>query len=267
MRCGRDKGQVRFIPACAGNTPGSRTRAAPAPVHPRVCGEHASVLALTRSRPGSSPRVRGTPGPDVIVSFGRRVIPACAGNTGRSDRSLATGPVHPRVCGEHYEVFCRAGRGNGSSPRVRGTQRLERLEFQRHWFIPACAGNTRWPESAARPPPVHPRGCGEHRACSRSGLMGLGSSPRVRGTLVICSIIKFIERFIPACAGNTPPYAGPPAWLAVHPRVCGEHGVFLLPQMSASGSSPRVRGTQVRRLAGLPPPRFIPACAGNTPVS
>ena len=175
--------------------------------------------------------------------------------------------IHPRVCGERLLTRSVATPLAGSSPRVRGPPAAIGVAQVLPRFIPACAGNTRWPESAARPPPVHPRGCGEHRACSRSGLMGLGSSPRVRGTLVICSIIKFIERFIPACAGNTPPYAGPPAWLAVHPRVCGEHGVFLLPQMSASGSSPRVRGTQVRRLAGLPPPRFIPACAGNTPVS
>ena len=52
---------------------------------------------------------------------------------------------------------------------------------------------------------------------------------------------------------------------AVHPRVCGELagiGFFVL---ALDGSSPRVRGTRRHDpRGGLPGPRFIPACAGNS---
>ena len=53
----------------------------------------------------------------------------------------------------------------------------------------------------------------------------------------------------------------------VHPRVCGEHNAVTICSSRSSGSSPRVRGTRsaVASEAGLP--RFIPACAGNTPYS
>ena len=51
----------RFIPACAGNTTSHRPECVMAPVHPRVCGEHAPLRAVRRAQ--------------------RRFIPACAGNT------------------------------------------------------------------------------------------------------------------------------------------------------------------------------------------
>ncbi len=71
----------RFIPACAGNTPGSRRAHSAIAVHPRVCGEHCPVNKRVQGRNGSSPRVRGTPAhwPSVATCF--RFIPACAGNT------------------------------------------------------------------------------------------------------------------------------------------------------------------------------------------
>ncbi|EEP20759.1 hypothetical protein BIFANG_03329 [Bifidobacterium angulatum DSM 20098 = JCM 7096] len=71
----------RIIPACAGNTGGSgwcsrrrwdhprvcgntllsTARLRPKRDHPRVCGEHRPSMWMPRTRPGSSPRVRGTP--------------------------------------------------------------------------------------------------------------------------------------------------------------------------------------------------------------
>ena len=52
--------KYRFIPACAGNSISPGSRPAPAPVHPRVCGEQPLEHIRTRSPVGSSPRVRGT---------------------------------------------------------------------------------------------------------------------------------------------------------------------------------------------------------------
>ena len=101
---GRGRGMPsheRFIPACAGNIwPGlcaSRLKA----VHPRVCGEHISWLAMRHLYTGSSPRVRGTYSEAVVAGTMTRFIPACAGNIrNRYDAFIPTA-VHPRVCGEH----------------------------------------------------------------------------------------------------------------------------------------------------------------------
>ena len=93
-----------------------------------------------------------------------------------------------------------------------------------------------------------------------------GSSPRVRGTLGQLFLNIFRRRFIPACAGNTEMPAPDMPDAAVHPRVCGEHGMARLLPLFGRGSSPRVRGTHRRARLCNRPMRFIPACAGNTIV-
>ena len=70
----------RFIPACAGNAASSSARAGRTPVHPRVCGERARFFLPPWQFYGSSPRVRGTPVRDQRNQYGKRFIPACAGN-------------------------------------------------------------------------------------------------------------------------------------------------------------------------------------------
>ena len=92
---------VRFIPACAGNTVPGNSLSMRSPVHPRVCGEHLTVMVELYPQCGSSPRVRGTRcGADASFRL-RRFIPACAGNTSEYDCSKKSRSVHPRVCGEH----------------------------------------------------------------------------------------------------------------------------------------------------------------------
>ena len=71
-------------------------------------------------------------------------------------------------------------------------------------------------------------------------------------------------RFIPACAGNTRLRKIEAAWVAVHPRVRGEHGSAPLNFTFGVGSSPRARGTHIVGDARHRSARFIPACAGNT---
>ena len=51
---------------------------------------------------------------------------------------------------------------------------------------------------------------------------------------------------------------------SVHPRVCGEHPPSSTAAGSGTGSSPRVRGTPLKRRVPNRGHRFIPACAGNT---
>ena len=134
-------------------------------------------------------------------------------------------------------------------------------------FIPACAGNTRWCVRSSPRRAVHPRVCGEHAVLCATASGDSGSSPRVRGTRDVRPGVVDRDRFIPACAGNTPRPSGSRRTTSVHPRVCGEHDGYVGRPMMVAGSSPRVRGTlhRVEHLADCQ--RFIPACAGNTHIS
>ena len=209
-----------------------------------MCGEHVNFQALRAPISGSSPRVRGThhqaEHPFFVVS------------------------VHPRVCGEHLRHSRAVASALGSSPRVRGTRRNWcHSEFGLR-FIPACAGNTTRPPVKYTRLRVHPRVCGEHAAAHANSTFAHGSSPRVRGTLALPGGRRRLQRFIPACAGNTPASDSRWRFQMVHPRVCGEHRSTRSCANAGDGSSPRVRGTRLRRRGVKPVRRFIPACAGNT---
>ena len=168
------------------------------------------------------------------------------------------------MCGEHSRCILFRGVTIGSSPRVRGTQPPPLFPSICCRFIPACAGNTIPPQKKTFKNTVHPRVCGEHVIPSKCRRYLLGSSPRVRGTLFQGFFKCALNRFIPACAGNTSDIEGLARPISVHPRVCGEHKFRMRCLIGGCGSSPRVRGTP----SGPPAPsgdaRFIPACAGNT---
>ena len=94
----------------------------------------------------------------------------------------------------------------------------------------------------------------------------IGSSPRRRGTPLDQPVLIVDQRFIPAQAGNTDPSYTRTVCTPVHPRAGGEHRTRLSLPPSASGSSPRRRGTPPPQRHGDGPDRFIPAQAGNTPT-
>ena len=172
--------------------------------------------------------------------------------------------VHPRVRGEHSLSTFMFAAIVGSSPRARGTRsNLPRSRRMRR-FIPACAGNTTCAASDGSLNSVHPRVRGEHGSGELRGALLGGSSPRARGTRRRPRRLRRSRRFIPACAGNTHPSGlafTPPS---VHPRVRGEHFMSLPSDENTVGSSPRARGTRLRRPTCARTGRFIPACAGNT---
>ena len=91
-----------------------------------------------------------------------------------------------------------------------------------------------------------------------------GSSPRVRGTPAERVVALGPPGIIPACAGNT---HGLITWMPMardHPRVCGEHPLWMVSEVGAWGSSPRVRGTPPPSARPTACSGIIPACAGNT---
>ena len=195
-----------------------------------------------------------------------RFIPAYAGNTLSGSDSRRNKPVHPRVCGEHNGSLNAEPMWNGSSPRMRGTPRVRSLPDRRHRFIPAYAGNTHVRSRGRAAPSVHPRVCGEHYIRMASICSTSGSSPRMRGTLLVVVRFAEIERFIPAYAGNTRDKAWRYSLSAVHPRVCGEHARKIKRKARRMGSSPRMRGTLHFFYDFGKLTRFIPAYAGNTSI-
>ena len=114
---------------------------------------------------------------------------------------------------------------------------------------------------------AHPRACGENASQSLGKLGGLGSSPRMRGKLELSVDLTLHDRLIPAHAGKTPTDCATPLDPAAHPRACGENSPANRLPWLQRGSSPRMRGKQLRanRLAARL--RLIPAHAGKTKIS
>ena len=108
--------------------------------------------------------------------------------------------------------------------------------------------------------------CGEQKIWGDLGHFQIGSSPRVRGTGPRRTVRKSVDRFIPACAGNSTWTTHIVGHRAVHPRVCGEQAAGIGGGVAGDGSSPRVRGTASTDLCRFDRVRFIPACAGNRMV-
>ena len=257
---------MRIIPACAGQTPEHAPRAFRDPDHPRLCGaNHAHVAGALRSL-GSSPLVRGKPRMRCARLAGRRIIPACAGQTILFDEFESSLPDHPRLCGANCVERVRFTHSSGSSPLVRGKLRPAVPVHAPRRIIPACAGQTL---------------LNLVRHCSLPG-----SSPLVRGKLDCRFLAGFTCRIIPACAGQTSTSLAPSSACADHPRLCGanlladvrRHHTPDHPRLcganrsrsdglsDAHGSSPLVRGKHVAvavfgELSGI-----IPACAGQTPM-
>ena len=113
-------------------------------------------------------------------------------------------------------------------------------------------------------PRDHPRACGEHYAATSPTLASAGSSPRLRGTHRHEAAAEEHRGIIPALAGNTASIRSTRSRCGDHPRACGEHVVAEIINPTASGSSPRLRGTQERERVKRLEEGIIPALAGNT---
>ena len=155
--------------------------------------------------------------------------------------------VHPRVRGELPGWTGWPFFASGSSPRPRGTGRYA-PRHRRGW-------------------PVHPRVRGELLGGRAQETGGGGSSPRPRGTGRGRPSTRSGCRFIPASAGNCRRLLLICHVTSVHPRVRGELVPLALCDPKGSGSSPRPRGTAPGGWREGHSARFIPASAGNCPLS
>ena len=95
--------EAGLIPAHAGKTQRRNPVRIPFPAHPRACGENFIFFPNSKSRGGSSPRMRGK----QLSGRGHErrggLIPAHAGKTFRRGTVLRTARAHPRACGENTE--------------------------------------------------------------------------------------------------------------------------------------------------------------------
>ena len=130
-------------------------------------------------------------------------------------------------------------------------------------FSPACAGNINPPIIQPIKKTVQPRMCGEHAIQPLAYVFDLGSAPHVRGTWYGVVRIVSADRFSPACAGNIIRICPHPYFVAVQPRMCGEHASNTEGTQWYAGSAPHVRGTSTPQATVPRGTRFSPACAGN----
>ena len=171
---------------------------------------------------GSSPHTRGTPLAEHFADLGVRFIPACAGNARSTPWPMPGQTVHPRMRGERGFAPGIFASTIGSSPHARGTRQCGHRRPDLLRFIPACAGNASRLSRAPSCCTVHPRMRGERTGAARLNVIGGGSSPHARGTLVITRLEMPRLRFIPACAGNASKSSSTTTGMSVHPRMRGE---------------------------------------------
>ena len=174
----------RIIPADAGSTFWRQYYPRQFEDHPRGCGEHPVLVSTICTLSGSSPRMRGA----LAVA----------------DLSSVLRWDHPRGCGEHGRLSPAPSGRLGSSPRMRGAQFSDGGIRVVVGIIPADAGSTFCLSSTGPRSADHPRGCGEHRVLCGTSCIRPGSSPRMRGALIIESPIYYSSGIIPADAGSTP---------------------------------------------------------------
>ncbi|BAV87890.1 N-Acetyl-D-glucosamine ABC transport system [Rothia aeria] len=174
-----------LIPTYAGNTSVRSEWSVGIIPHPHVCGEHLIATFAVFACQGSSPRMRGTLSPPRCRFPTKGFIPTYAGNTPTGPCGLRCSGAHPHVCGEHMVNNIVGSKGSGSSPRMRGTHGKPVPLSGRVGLIPTYAGNTirRLRFSPSRR--AHPHVCGEHIMPVTFLPCWPGSSPRMRGTLLL----------------------------------------------------------------------------------
>ncbi len=200
---GGEVGAVGIIPACAGSSFHCSITHNFNWDHPRVCGEQSAPHELDAGSPGSSPRVRGAGGVDLLRVSAEGIIPACAGSSSLGAGSAFATRDHPRVCGEQLEEFTKYGDDRGSSPRVRGAACQGMPHIIPVGIIPACAGSRRVEVRGPWRTEDHPRVCGEQSLVHPAEPREAGSSPRVRGAGEADHVGAGGHGIIPACAGSS----------------------------------------------------------------
>ena len=148
---------------------------------------------------------------------------------------------------------------------MRGSLFVECFDAFKIGIIPAHAGLTICLAATLDSAGDHPRACGAHMDFWERQSLREGSSPRMRGSLLVDAPLDAERGIIPAHAGLTRPCDCPQLRVWDHPRACGAHCASASCLSRCSGSSPRMRGSQAHKERSYHRPGIIPAHAGLTP--
>ena len=240
------RGHRGIIPACAGSSRGLQWRGLHRRDHPRVCGEQWALTCAVTAHSGSSPRVRGAVAGAVAEGPGDGIIPACAGSSSLRHPAQSAAWDHPRACGEQPMFAFGCSVQSGSSPRVRGAGVDGVAHVLVCGIIPARAGSSALPFGDYMLEGDHPRACGEQTPRVELVDGWMGSSPRVRGAGCESRSDDYQCGIIPARAGSR---CLQPCFFSLsrdHPRACGEQTPAPIWRFLNVGSSPRVRGADLK---------------------
>ena len=130
--------------------------------------------------------------------------------------------------------------------------------------IPAHAGKTYRHDLDFARFEEHPRACGENTTFVQIERSSSGTSPRMRGKRRFRRCVSGRNRNIPAHAGKTRLERSVDRVSPEHPRACGENYSATFSKSSYQGTSPRMRGKQIRIRGDSYIHRNIPAHAGKT---
>ena len=196
---------------------------------PPACGEHKLKEATSSNRPGSPPRVRGARLAPARRLVDQGITPARAGSTPPARSRHTTTRDHPRACGEHKFANGHWLRLLGSPPRVRGARTANAARTTASRITPARAGSTASAAHCWCRTQDHPRACGEHDWIIDRWNSLSGSPPRVRGARRLPRPRPRAVGITPARAGSTEGGADYDVDGTDHPRACGEHRHFMVP--------------------------------------
>ena len=189
----------RITPAHAGKRKCHLTLYADAADHPRPCGEKLHGSRHVCLRMGSPPPMRGKAGGLQKGTFARRITPAHAGKSARTERSDGARQDHPRPCGEKNHAFSSKCKRMGSPPPMRGKEIVDGMPRGTDGITPAHAGKRCLPAERSDRGRDHPRPCG----AGARGRSRTGSPPPMRGKASISSASLTTSRITPAHAGKS----------------------------------------------------------------
>ena len=175
--------------------------------------------------------MRGKRGDGSSSRRAGRIIPAHAGQTWFKAGDAINSPDHPRACGANKNDARSSLPLAGSSPRMRGKPVGKRHLATLRRIIPAHAGQTKSCTSHNMTRPDHPRACGANVKSPSIFTFLLGSSPRMRGKLVMMTRDVMVGRIIPAHAGQTLLVMAATHACPDHPRACGANTVAVPPPL------------------------------------
>ena len=190
--------------------------------HPRLCGEKRPACTLIQRHRGSPPPMRGKEVQRWTKSTGKRITPAYAGKSVRSQVLPDAVRDHPRLCGEKLLVQGFPPYRLGSPPPMRGKDHLHICLRTRTRITPAYAGKSY----------VHGAECRPLK----------GSPPPMRGKDHTATCTRVLHRITPAYAGKRDfafcdRHSGKD-----HPRLCGEKAFPICSGCLTRGSPPPMRG-------------------------